>query len=375
MRYVWLIVIAICLFCIAFAGVAAADLPTETTPPSISGADPPQVGDVLTETPAVWAGSPTEIQVQWEDCAPGSVTTETCTPIAGATGTTYTVAASDVGFSLLVQETASNADGSEGAFSEDTEVVLVAGTTPAVQTVPKLSGLLEIGGTLMVSTGSWSGTPKPSYSYTWYRCPGGGPCDVIAGATGPSLTLTSLERNDGIQVLVTATNALGTASSYARAYGRPVESAGGVGGLTNLATAERQVRQAAGLGVSLASLLKHGGYTVSFLFQLPTAFQVDRLQVSWTAVPSPGARPVRVAWLSQSAVDNPFAPGPPKSITARLKVKLTAQGRTLLEHDSHLVVQISSIFQQVFACQTGNCAIPPAFNGFYPVEFTSSRSL
>jgi fibronectin-binding autotransporter adhesin len=174
-RRVWLCVLAVCLFGTALCGVAVGAVPTNTTPPAISGASPPQVGDVLTETPAVWAGSPTDIQVQWEDCAPDSVTIETCTPIAGATRTTYRVDASDVGFSLLVEETASNADGSEVAVSEGTEVVLVAGTPPAVQAVPKLSGLpLEIGRALTVSTGSWSGTPTPSYTYMWFRCAGGG---------------------------------------------------------------------------------------------------------------------------------------------------------------------------------------------------------
>jgi hypothetical protein len=162
-------------------------------------------------------------------------------------------------------------------------------------------------------------------------------------------------------VLVTATNALGSASAEP-SYQWPVEPPGGVGWLTNLATAERQVRQAAGLGVSLASLLKNRGYTVSFLFQATAPLQADVLQVSWTAVPSPGARPVRVAWLLSKTVASPFG----GSLTRRLKVKvkLTAQGRGLLQDDNHLVVEITSIFEQL-----------NSENGLYPVEFTASRSL
>lgn len=63
------------------------------TPPAISGTGPLQVGDVPTETPAVWAGSPTVIRGPMVDCEPDNVTIQSM-PIAGATGTTYTVAAS-----------------------------------------------------------------------------------------------------------------------------------------------------------------------------------------------------------------------------------------------------------------------------------------
>lgn len=225
-------------------------------------------------------------------------------------------------------------------------------TPPASQTAPKLSSVpLEIGQTLTVSTGTWSGTPPLTYSYTWYRC--NGACVVIPGATGPSLNLTSLEQGCIVEALVTAKNAVGAASAYAPYDSWPVELPGG-GALPHLAKAERQVHQAAGLGVSLSSLLKHNGYSISFLLQVDGV-----LQVAWTAVPHPGARAIRVAWLSYTA--STLLTGPR---TYKLKVRLTAKGRRLLKHDRGLLVNVSSIFEQI-----------NSLNGLYPVFFNASRTL
>ena len=63
-----------------------------------------------------WENAPTSLTYQWEDCASGVTD---CVPIAGATDSTYTLASSDVGSLIGLQETATNAGGSTTATSVD----------------------------------------------------------------------------------------------------------------------------------------------------------------------------------------------------------------------------------------------------------------
>jgi hypothetical protein len=68
-----------------------------------------------------WSGTqPISLTYQWRRCdAAGS----NCANIAGATGTSYVVAAGDLGFTLRVRETATNSAGSAFADSAQTAVV------------------------------------------------------------------------------------------------------------------------------------------------------------------------------------------------------------------------------------------------------------
>ena len=66
--------------------------PVDTTAPGISGTA--QQGDTLTGAPGFWNNSPTGYRYGWQDCI-GRGTG--CAAIAGATSSTYTLHASDVG--------------------------------------------------------------------------------------------------------------------------------------------------------------------------------------------------------------------------------------------------------------------------------------
>jgi hypothetical protein len=93
--------------------------PVNSSPPTIAGTV--DSGQTLTATPGEWSASPTSTSEQWERCnAEGGG----CSAIAGATAAKYTLAEADVGFTIRVQEVASNAAG-EGApaASAPTEAV------------------------------------------------------------------------------------------------------------------------------------------------------------------------------------------------------------------------------------------------------------
>jgi hypothetical protein len=75
----------------------------------------------LSAQPGSWSNSPTSFAYQWRDCdgSGGS-----CVDITGATSSSYVLAAGDVGSTVLVAVTASNAGGSSSVSSAPTDVVL-----------------------------------------------------------------------------------------------------------------------------------------------------------------------------------------------------------------------------------------------------------
>ena len=92
--------------------------PANTAPPTITG--PAQQGQTLTELRGSWSNEPTGFKYQWLQC---SSLGEGCLPIPAATGQTYVPAVGDVGHTIKVEETASNAGGSGSATSAATAVI------------------------------------------------------------------------------------------------------------------------------------------------------------------------------------------------------------------------------------------------------------
>ena len=101
--------------------------PVNTSPPTVSGS--PQTGQTLTAGTGAWSEGPTAYEYEWRRCATGE---SGCTAIPGATSQSYLVGSADVGSTLRVSVTASNAAGSSSpAISAPTAVV------QAVQTFGK----------------------------------------------------------------------------------------------------------------------------------------------------------------------------------------------------------------------------------------------
>src|SRR5215211_6345911 len=192
--------------------VVVAAPPANTAVPTISGTA--QDGQTLTALPGTWSGTPPiSYTYQWRRCDPLDAA---CADIAGATSSTYTLTAADVGWTTIVRVTASNAAGSASASSAETTVVAPA--PPANTALPTVSGTAQDGQTLTASTGTWSGTPPISYAYQWRRCnSGGGSCTDIAGATNPSYTVTAADVGSTIRAAVTASNSAGSSSASSAA--------------------------------------------------------------------------------------------------------------------------------------------------------------
>ena len=101
--------------------------PASVAPPTIAGSA--TQGDTLTERHGSWTNDPTAFGYQWERCDGQGAD---CASVAGATGSTYTLGAADVGAEIRVIEAASNAAGSgEAAASAATPVVAAVAAAAA----------------------------------------------------------------------------------------------------------------------------------------------------------------------------------------------------------------------------------------------------
>ncbi|MDQ6605584.1 MAG: hypothetical protein M3Z06_03455, partial [Actinomycetota bacterium] len=186
--------------------------PVNVVPPAISGTA--SQGSQLSATDGTWTGTPAPtFAYQWSDCDPNGAN---CTAISGATASTYTAVAADVGFTLEVTVTASNSDGSSPATSGPSAVVTSAVITspPANTAVPSISGSPVEAQTLTASTGTWTGTPAPAFAYQWSDCNASGAnCSAISGATSATYTAVAADVGSTLEVTVTGSNSAGSAQA------------------------------------------------------------------------------------------------------------------------------------------------------------------
>jgi unsaturated rhamnogalacturonyl hydrolase len=306
--------------------------PSNSTVPAISG-DTTQA-QTLTESHGIWSNGPNSYTYQWADCGPAGTT---CTAIAGATGQTYTLAASDVGHTIRVVETASNAGGASGpatsAATGAVAAVSAPASRPANSSPPVISGTTAVGYKLSSSTGAWSGTPVISYSYRWALCTS--VCSAIAGARGRFYTLTSADRSAKIAVVVTATNSAGRTQASSRQVG-PVRAAG---------PRARQVKAAlsnvltpSGKTAKINALVKAGGYKMSF-----TAPGRGKVVIDWYA----RVRGRQTLVALASVVFH-------RAGKATVKLKLTRKGIKLLDVGTSVKITTKASFTPVGGASTSS---------------------
>ncbi len=120
------------------------------------------------------------------------------TNIPGATATSYTTTAADVGHDVRFRVRAAKAGyTTDYAYSSAKEV---AARPFTVAPRPTISGILRVGGVLTVVPGAWD--PVATLSYRWYR-----DGTRVDGRTGSTYPLTSADLGHGISVRVKATRA------------------------------------------------------------------------------------------------------------------------------------------------------------------------
>lgn len=176
--------------------------PVNTSAPAIAGT--PTEGSVITSSTGVWSGNPVPTYAyQWRRAG---------VAISGATNSSYTVVSADVGQSITVTVTATNSQGSASATSAAVTGQAAPAVAPTNSTAPAISGTPQVDLLLTASTGVWSGSPTPTYTYQWNRAG-----VAISGQTSATYTVVTADIGQNITVTVTATNTAGSASATSAA--------------------------------------------------------------------------------------------------------------------------------------------------------------
>lgn len=124
------------------------------------------------------------------------------------------------------------------------------GIPPSNTVAPVISGTAVVGQTLSSTTGTWIGTPIPTYTYQWYR--GANP---ISGATSSTYTLVQADATFSVTCVVTATNPAGIASATSNALtitdadAQAFFTASGLTGTTNQSAINKLVVDMKGYGI------------------------------------------------------------------------------------------------------------------------------
>jgi large repetitive protein len=200
---------------------AASATLTSTAQPTISGSAAP--GQTLQVSSGSWSQPPTALSYQWQRC---NANGRLCTPINGATASSYTAATDDSGHTLLALVHATANAASQDALSAATPLVPVSAPAgPSNSASPTVAGTIEQGAQLTGSVGTWTGAGTIAYSYNWFRCDGSGTrCLSIHGATKPTYTEVATDIGHTLGFAVHATDNNGTATGYAALVG-PVAAA------------------------------------------------------------------------------------------------------------------------------------------------------
>jgi hypothetical protein len=208
--------------------IAPAAPPLESTAqPQVSG--DAVVGRQLAVSTGTWSPTPSRLIYGWQRCNPQG---RACTPIAGATRDSYTVAPGDVGSVLLAVVQALFGATTQTAFSTATAPAVAPDVTGPVEVLPpSVVGIQAVGARLQGRHGVWTGSGTLRYAYQWYRCDeAGGRCAAIGGATGRTHRLGARDVGKTIGLTVRATDVTGDTRAYASLVGpiavaRPAEEA------------------------------------------------------------------------------------------------------------------------------------------------------
>ncbi|MFI5430022.1 hypothetical protein [Aeromicrobium sp. UC242_57] len=157
--------------------------------PSINGT--PSFGDSVTVEPGTYSATPDSYTYQWN--ANG-------TPIDGATGTSYSPTADNVGQTLTVTETAHKTGWASASSTSEASSAVSGALTSEGQ--PWINGTPSFGDSVTVEPGTYSATPD-SYDYQWNA--NGTPIDGATGTSysptaatvGKTLTVTETAHRDG----------------------------------------------------------------------------------------------------------------------------------------------------------------------------------
>lgn len=200
-------IVAIAAFSTSATGAGG---PGIATPPTIAGTA--KSGETLTATTGTWTTPPTSVAYAWQRCSSTGTACATIDGTAGPTATTYVLTSADVGQTVRVVETATDAGGFTDSPSAVSAVV-ESGAAPVNSAMPTVSGTPTEGQTLVATDGTWAGAAPIAFTYAWSRCDAtGAACTAITGAASKTYVLVAADVDKTLRVAVTAKNTPGSST-------------------------------------------------------------------------------------------------------------------------------------------------------------------
>jgi sugar lactone lactonase YvrE len=183
--------------------ISSATAPSNTAVPTISGAV--HDGGTLSASTGTWSGTPaSSYAYQWKSCNSSG---EECAAIEGATTAEYALGEGDIGTTVRVEVTDTNAAGSAHATSAAS--TKVTAEPPGELEAPLISGTPDEYQVLYAHPGAWTGTER-QFSYQWESCnSSGAECSPVVGATEPEYDLGEGDVSTTVRVRIGVNSALG----------------------------------------------------------------------------------------------------------------------------------------------------------------------
>jgi len=192
-----------------------------TATPILTGT--PAAGQTLQVSGGGWSVQPSALTYQWQRCNRNG---RLCTPIGGATASSYALVADDGGHRVVAVVHATAGTAAQDALSTATPLIASSppppppAAPPAVSAAPTVAGTAEQGSQLTGTAGAGS------FTYNWFRCDAAGAhCLSIHGATKTTYTQGAKDVGHTLGFAVHATDSAGTiTTTYASLVG-PVAAA------------------------------------------------------------------------------------------------------------------------------------------------------
>ena len=304
------------------SGVVTALPPVSTGRPALSTLGVQQSVPV-TVTNGTWQGTgPSTYTTVWQRCNSSGAS---CAAISGATGSSYTPTAADVGHTLVVVVTATNVDGSVASTSAPSDPILPA--APRWRDLPVLSANNGyVGGVLSVTNGVFTGPAIATDVTQIMRCTNA--CSPISAAS--SYTIVTADIGAILRVRETASNAGGTSVIWSAQYVGPVASSASASAVLGVGQAVLRnkdgdplatVQLSANANVSADALVAHAARTSSAAARVISVRRAAKVR-----------GPLR-AWACAAAIARSSAPAACtrqvtiRGASAKLKLPATITGK------------------------------------------------
>jgi len=191
--------------------------PVNTALPAVSGTA--SFGSVLTTTSGTWSTPNAGIYTyKWLRCS--TQTESSCTYISGATTSSYTVAATEVGNYVRSEVTISDSTNRLPASAKSSPTSIIS-SEPRNTSLPFIFGDAVVGQKIQFDPGSWVANPAATFTSVWQKCTSSSvtSCANLSVQPGQPITLVDSDLNMYFRVQVTGVNNFGGTIKFSSLFG------------------------------------------------------------------------------------------------------------------------------------------------------------